>query len=200
MRFAAWCRALAGDSVRLFFAAFPDDEARCRIASAAAALALGDGARRVPCENYHMTLAFAGEVPNAQAAALRSIGPLETPAFTVRFDTCEHWRKSDVVVLAASQCPPALRELQRKLRGQLDRQGIASDSKPFHPHVTIARKVAQAPVEQAMSGFLWTVMGFQLVRSMKSDEGSAYTVLHHWSLLDESPAANKNSVVWTNMG
>jgi 2'-5' RNA ligase len=54
--------------MRLFFATFPDGETRNLIASAAASLPLGDGARRVSCENYHITLAFAGEVSDARAA------------------------------------------------------------------------------------------------------------------------------------
>ena len=113
--------------------------------------------------------------------------PLEVPAFTVRFDTYEHWLKSEVVVLAASECPPALHDLQCKLRGELAHHDLASDPRPFHPHVTIARKVAQAPVQQAMSGFLWTVTAFQLVRSARSNTGSIYTVVDHWSLLDKPP-------------
>jgi hypothetical protein len=43
----------------------------------------------------------------------------------------------------------------------------------------------QAPVQQAMSGFLWTITAFQLVRSVRSNTGSTYTVLDHWSLLDK---------------
>jgi 2'-5' RNA ligase len=169
----------------LFFATFPDEETRRLIASAAAALPLGDGARRVACENYHITLAFVGEVSNARAASLRSIGPLEVPAFTVRFDTYEHWQRSEVVVIAASECPPALRDLQCTLRAELIHQKIASDPRPFRSHVTIARKVVQAPGQQAMSGFLWPVTAFQLVRSVRSDAGSSYTVLDRWSLLDK---------------
>ena len=173
--------------MRLFFAAFPEGETRRLIESAAASLVLGEGARLVPCENYHITLAFVGEVSNAQAASLRTIGPLEVPAFTVRFDTYEHWLKSEVIVFATSECPPALHDLQCKLRGELAHHALASDPRPFHPHVTIARKVVQAPVQEAMSGFLWTVTAFQLVRSLRSSTGSTYTVLDHWSLLDEPP-------------
>jgi 2'-5' RNA ligase len=171
--------------MRLFFATFPDGETRNLIASATAALSLGDGARRVPRENYHITLAFAGEVSDARAASLRTIGPLEVPAFTVRFDTYEHWQRSEVVVIAASECPPALRDLQCKLRGELVRQDIAPDPMPFRPHVTIARKAAQAPEPQAMYGILWPVTAFQLVHSVRSDTGSVYTVLDHWPLLDK---------------
>jgi 2'-5' RNA ligase len=171
--------------VRLFFAAFPDGETRRRIASAAAALVLGDGARLMPCENYHMTLAFVGEVSNAQAASLRAIGPFEVPAFTVRLDTYEHWQRSEVVVLAASRCPPALHDLQCKLRGELDRQEIAPDPRPFRPHVTVARNAVQALEQQAMSELLWPVTAFQLVRSVRSGAGASYTVVDRWSLLDK---------------
>jgi len=48
--------------VRLFFAVFPDSETRRRVAAAAEAFVLDDESRRVPCENYHLTLAFIGEV------------------------------------------------------------------------------------------------------------------------------------------
>jgi RNA 2',3'-cyclic 3'-phosphodiesterase len=171
--------------VRLFFAAFPDDETQRLIASAAYALLVADGARSVPCENFHLTLAFAGEVSDAQAASLRTIGSLEVPAFTVRFDAYEHWLKAEVLVLTASECPPALHELQCKLRRELTRHDLASDPRPFQPHVTIARKVLQAPVQQAMSGFLWPVTAFQLVRSVRSNTRSTYTVLGRWSLLDK---------------
>jgi 2'-5' RNA ligase len=171
--------------VRLFFAAFPDGGTRSLIASAATALALADGARRIPGENYHVTLAFVGEVSNTQAASLRTMGPVRVPAFTVRFDTYEHWLRSEVVVIAASEYPPALHELQCKLRGELARRDIAPDPRPFHPHVTIARRVVQAPVRQAMSGFLWTITAFQLVRSARSSAGAVYTVLERWPLLDK---------------
>ena len=119
--------------MRLFFAAFPDRETRLTIASAVSSLMLGDDARLVPCENYHITLAFVGEVLDAQAALLRTIVPLEVPAFTVRFDTGEHWLRSEVLVLAASEYPPALHDLQCKLRSGLAHNDFAPDPRPFHP-------------------------------------------------------------------
>jgi 2'-5' RNA ligase len=69
--------------VRLFFAVFPNSEARCRLAPAAQALVLDNESRRVPSENYHMTLAFIGEVP-APLAALKAVGAAQrVAAFTV---------------------------------------------------------------------------------------------------------------------
>lgn len=179
--------------MRLFFAAFPDEETRCRTFEAAGAVDLGAAAQRVPAESYHMTLVFAGEVSIAQAAALRSLGPIDIPPFVVCFDLPQYWLKSQVVVIAASECPPALRELHCKLRDHLAFQGLAADPRPFQPHVTIARKVMQPPVFQVMSGLLWTVASVQLACSMRSDTGSAYTVIDRWQLLDR-PASTKESL------
>jgi 2'-5' RNA ligase len=180
--------------VRLFFAAFPGPEGRRNIGAAASALNLSPespDARLVPAANYHLTLAFAGDVSNAQAAALRSAGaPLRCAAFEVRFDAYEHWPKSAVVVAAASEPPAALIELRRLLCVELDRIGVAADSHAFRPHVTLARKVVQAPVLKAMSGVSWSIDTFELVHSSRSAEGSVYTVVDSWPLLDKDAGAS----------
>ena len=135
----------ASSPMRLFFAAFPDRETRRLIASAVSSLMLGDDARLVPCENYHITLAFVGEVSDAQAALLRTIVPLEVPAFTVRFDTCEHWLRSEVLVLAASEYPPALHDLQCKLRSGLAHNDFAPDPTAIPPTCNDCEKGSASP-------------------------------------------------------
>ena len=52
-------------------------------------------------------------------------------------------------------------------------------------HVTLARKVVQASVLQAMSPLLWCAHSFSLVRSEMSGAHSVYTVVDTWQLLDE---------------
>jgi 2'-5' RNA ligase len=52
-------------------------------------------------------------------------------------------------------------------------------------HVTLARKVAQAPVLQAMSPVAWSTSSFGLYRSETGGVQSAYTVVDTWPLLDE---------------
>jgi RNA 2',3'-cyclic 3'-phosphodiesterase len=171
--------------MRLFFAAFPPREIRQQIEAAASMLALSRNARRVPVENYHMTIAFAGEASHDQAAALRSIGAaLRSPSFEVDFDAYEHWPKAEVVVVAANECPRALRDLHGRLCADFSRLGcFADDLRSFRPHITVARKIAQAPVPQAMCRITWRLRSFQLVRSSRSTTGSVYTVVDEWRLL-----------------
>jgi RNA 2',3'-cyclic 3'-phosphodiesterase len=171
--------------MRLFFAALPEPDTRRRLEFAAQALRLRREARPVPAQNYHMTLAFAGEVSTAQGAALRAVGAeLRSPAFDVCLNVQEYWQKSEVVVVATRDEPAALRVLLQRLRAELDHLGLAADPMPVRAHVTIARRVAQPPVLAQMSGLYWRVRAVHLVDSTRSAAGSVYTVVDTWPLLD----------------
>jgi 2'-5' RNA ligase len=173
--------------MRLFFAALPEFDTRQKLESVAAALRLPKEARRIPAQSLHMTLAFAGEVSNVQGAALRAVGAaLRSPAFDVYLNVQEYWQKSEIVVVAARDEPPALRTLHQRLRTELDRLALA-DPMPFRAHVTIARRVVQAPVFEQRSAACWRVRAFHLVHSARSFEGSVYTVVDTWPLLDTAP-------------
>jgi 2'-5' RNA ligase len=176
--------------MRLFFAALPGPEIRDRLRSAVDRLRLLPDVRRVPAENYHLTVAFVGEISQAQAAAVRAVDVGDRPAaFAVSFTTYEYWPKSEVVVAAASGCPPQLLDLNRRLGGQFERLGLARDAMAFRAHVTLARKVTQAPVLKAMSPFCWRVQALHLVHASKSAAGSVYTVVDTWPLLDNDSRA-----------
>jgi 2'-5' RNA ligase len=137
-------------------------------------------------ENYHLTLAFAGEVSNSQAAALRAVGAaIRSPAFDICFDLFEYWQSSEVLVATASAQTRALLDLNNELRAGFRRLGLAEDPVPLRAHATLARKVSQAPVLPAMSPFSWKVQAFHLVHSARSAEGSTYTVVASWPLLDK---------------
>jgi len=176
--------------VRLFFALWPDDDIRARIARVGAALRLIGGARPVPRENYHLTLAFVGEVAMPQLGVMQQIGRSQRASgCTIKFDAYEYWQDPRVVVVAARETPPAMIELWTQLlrdlalhQPALRLQGLPP---PLRAHVTLARKVAQAPVLQAMSPLYWSARSFSLVRSDTSGAHSVYTVVDTWPLLDE---------------
>jgi RNA 2',3'-cyclic 3'-phosphodiesterase len=153
--------------------------------AAALALELPADARLVPPEKYHLTIAFAGELSNPRAAALRSFGArVRCAAFEIRFDAYEHWASAAVVVAVARVKPAALIELHRLLQLEIEQLGLTADAHPFRPHVTLARKVAQAPQFKAMPEFTWEVNAFRLVHSVRSPQESIYTVMDQWQLLD----------------
>ena len=175
--------------MRLFFSLWPDEETRERIAALAARIEIHAGARRVPRENYHVTLAFIGEAGAADLATLREIGAAQRGSpCTIVFDCCEHWASSLVSVAAAHTTPPELADLSTGLYRDWSRSAPRerrAAPPPLRAHVTLARKVVQAPVLQDMSPFQWHAASFTLVRSDAGTVHSVYTVLDTWPLLYE---------------
>jgi 2'-5' RNA ligase len=178
--------------MRLFFAVLPPVEIRDRIAAAARRLPMAAGSALVPPENYHVTLAFVGEVPAGELDALREIGASQrAKRFTVRLDATEYWPEAAVLVAVAREIPASLASLCEQLRENLAIRGLARNPPPLRPHVTIARKVPQAPVLQAMSALGWEARTFNLLQSTLNaarpgrEVHPVYTVLDTWPLLDE---------------
>jgi 2'-5' RNA ligase len=169
--------------MRLFFALWPDPDTKNQLAGVAAKLRLADQSRPVPAENYHLTLAFIGEVPGSRLPDLLKIGAAQrAPRLRITFDATEYWARSQVVVAAAQKASPELFTLWEQLY-----KDLAIPEQPNRrAHVTLARKVVQAPVLQAMSPVSWNTNSFGLYRSETSGVQAAYTVVDTWQLLDEA--------------
>jgi RNA 2',3'-cyclic 3'-phosphodiesterase len=146
--------------VRLFFALLPDAASAAQLKIVARTLTLSSPARAVPSEDFHLTLAFIGEVASSRLDELLKIGhALRALHGCVAIDTIEYWPASNVIVAAATKTPVALRNLAARLHEDL---GLRPE-RELRAHVTLARKVVQAPVLPAMSAFVYQA------RSLKSD-------------------------------
>jgi len=174
--------------LRFFFALWPDSPLTKRIADAAVGVALTGDARLVPRENYHATLAFVGEVAPSEIGVLQRIGAARRARdCIIEFNRLEYWRESRVVVASASDTPAALVDLWSGLMRDLLVAGLTEPPRTaLRLHVTLARKVAQAPVLKAMSPFVWSARSFSLVRSDTRGAQSVYTVVDTWPLLYET--------------
>jgi 2'-5' RNA ligase len=174
--------------LRLFFALWPEVDVVTQLASVAVRLPINDSGRLVNKKNYHLTVAFVGEVDSARLEALNQIGQsLLADCGTVVLDSMEFWPQSQALVAAARTVPPGLLRLWRQLQ-----DALALPETRYRAHVTLARKVTQAPVPQAMSPILWHPTSIALIRSDTGGMESAYTVVSTWPLLDETlkPSGN----------
>lgn len=171
--------------MRLFFAAFPDAESRQHMAATARTLELKGAPAYLPPEKYHVTLIFIGGVSDSVAQAVREIGEAQRiECVSLRFDRWEYWSGARAVIASSPDRPEPLLQLRASLATGLTRRGVAFDDKPLRPHITVARKLAQAPVLPELSEFSCRFRAFSLVSSVTAPSGSVYTVVDSWPLLD----------------
>lgn len=171
----------------LFFALRPSDVALRNLCGFAAGLELSAGSLRVPPENCHVTLAFVGDVAIEDVASIRKIGTENAMSCgVVSLDTCEFWSTSRVLV-ATGEVSSGLSILAGRLQTAVAAHRADHPTEPqWRPHVTLARKVLQPPVLQAMSPISWTADSFVLMSSQRLEGRSVYTVVDTYPLLDKN--------------
>lgn len=99
----------------------------------------------VPYENLHVTLAFLGEVGEAESSS--AVDALEEACrgmVTVPLEPDglgKFGRPRDATLWLGLRRGPELMGLAAEVRERLSARGLAFDDKPFLPHVTLARRV-----------------------------------------------------------
>ena len=167
---------------RLFFALWPDNRVRSQLTEVAGLLPIDTG-RRVPSENFHITLVFLGNVqeqaiPELAAAAER----LRLPGFALRIDRCGWWKQAKAAWLAPAYTPPPLLDLVEQI-SQLSRTaGLPVDKRDYSPHLTVARKLTRPLTALSFEPISWDVMDFCLVESVTHEQGARYQVTRSWPL------------------
>lgn len=164
--------------MRLFVAVSPPEEARADLAAALSrAPELFAGVRPVRREQWHLTLAFLDEVPDerlhtvwsALEHAAATVGPLR-----LRITGAGSFGHERAVVWAGlAGDTDGLRRLADVLRDKLRACAVPVDTRPYRPHLTLARGVdlRREPAVAALAelrshaGPWWTVRQMNLVRS-----------------------------------
>lgn len=100
--------------------------------------------RWVPPENYHLTLAFLGNIERRNLERLGQIATEVAAQFRAghyQLDRCE-WFPSAVkprLLVVSPTENPALMKLQKTLCQFLNREGFHVEKRAFRPHITLAR-------------------------------------------------------------
>jgi 2'-5' RNA ligase len=179
------------EQLRLFFALWPDESVRVALQSALPPV--GPGGRVVSRANWHVTLAFLGNVAADRLASLVELASaVHGQPFTMTLDRWEEWNRS-LVAFVPSATPPALTSLVGELNAQLAAANLPTEARPYRAHITVIRErrrgsgrregLLAADAPQAMLPIKWTVDDFVLVKSVPGREGSSYEVLQRWPLL-----------------
>ena len=156
--------------------------------------------RLVNPDGIHLTLKFLGQVPvprlHAVTAAMdraaAGAAPFEIELRGIGgFPNLEAPR---VLWVGIGGNPAPLAELAGTIDGELARLGFPAESRPFAPHLTLARVREGTPHHQrrragdALRQFAGQerahlpATGISLMRSVLRPEGARYTLLHHSAL------------------
>ena len=167
---------------RLFFALWPDDPTRDALNRAGLWLYQHWDGRRMRADTLHLTLAFLGITSATQRdALLPHVETLQAQAFELTLDQAGFWRHNRIGWLGIHQPPPQLADLVSALHGALQRAGLAFDTRPHMPHVTLLRNTAGGELP-ACEPVHWLVRDFVLVASRTETDGAHYDVIRRWTL------------------
>jgi 2'-5' RNA ligase len=172
-------------TLRVFFALWPDADARDRLATLAQDVAARTNGRAPPPANLHVTLAFVGEVSAERIEALRAIGASVATGvspFVLTLDCAGTFRGTGVAWAGTSSLPPPLAQLGRDLTDALAAQGFAIERRAFSPHLTLARRCKSPGLASLAAPVGWTVTRLALDASEPGSGAPRYRELASWPL------------------
>jgi len=166
--------AKTSDSLRLFYALWPDDATGSSLLQLQASMR----GRLVPYSNLHMTLVFLGQQPAALLSDLKDV-LLHLPAeeVSLTLDRVGYFTRNRIAWAGSLKAPDSLFNLQRNLVSALTERKIVFNSEHnYKPHVTLARD-AELPADLAFDPIVWKATEVALVQSTTRPEGPEYRVL-----------------------
>ncbi len=163
-------------SSRLFLALWPEPDARDALRAWRDLWTWPRGAAPVTADKLHLTLHFLGDLPTARLQELTDGFAVPFTPFKLHFGTPAVWN-GGIAVLEPLHQPPELLRLHRHLGMALLDLDLAPEARAYKPHVTMARRAAQAVLPATAPALAWPVSSYCLVES----RGGRYTVLRHYS-------------------
>ena len=142
------------------------------------------GGRAVPEANLHATVAFIGAVAHAAIAPLQALGgALPRAPLEVSLDTLGGFAHAQVAWIGAARVPDALTSLHAALSAALAAGGFSVETRPYHVHVTLARR-CRRPLRRASvtPPLAWRVDRLVLFESINAGAGPRYEPLAAWPL------------------
>lgn len=166
--------------LRLFFALWPDERVREKISQFLKAIPANSG-HFIPRHNWHMTLHFIGNTTFGKKKCLnKQARKIWTKPFELNLDQTGYFNRPKVFWLGCSDAPGALFELQDNLGKEINCCDYQPETRPYSPHVTVARKVMQPSEVSQMAAIHWQVDRFVLIESVSESGGVRYQVLEEY--------------------
>jgi RNA 2',3'-cyclic 3'-phosphodiesterase len=168
---------------RSFFALWPDAAVRERLATMGEDIAKEAGGKPVKADSLHLTLAFVGDVEEADLNRLAAVvDRISRKPFSMGLDRLSSFSGPQVAWVGTSHVPEALYGMQVQLHMELEHAGFSVEQRRFVPHITVARKVSKDIADRKVDVIHWSARTLCLVHSDTRPEGSVYQVVKTWKL------------------
>ncbi|MDR0476981.1 MAG: RNA 2',3'-cyclic phosphodiesterase [Desulfobulbaceae bacterium] len=167
--------------MRLFIAINFGGETRARLTGLRDQLrSRSQGGNFSRTENLHLTLAFLGECGQQRAdvtkAAMSVIRFQPFDIIIERLGRCKG-NGGDLWWIGLAACE-TLVALQGQLAARLMAAGWTLEKGPYHPHITLGRRVITGATPWKIEPFGETVSTIDLMQSQRLDGGLRYTSIH----------------------
>ncbi|MFT6989597.1 MAG: 2'-5' RNA ligase [Paraglaciecola sp.] len=170
--------------MRAFFGLSPDTKTKLAIdAWRNETFAHLDGL--VPAANFHVTLAFLGNVSVKQLDIInRRIDEMPSvKAFDIALNQLGHWPKPKAFWLGCQQTASDHLKLATHIHRIATDSGLLLQDQTYEAHLTLARKCKVSPPAPLFpANFQWHADQFHLFESKSSPQGVSYPILKSWSL------------------
>lgn len=164
---------------RLFVALWPDNVTRQRCATISSALVSGQ-AQPVAAANIHVTLLFLGNIAaDTEAAFKLAAASIAIPTIRLCFDQLSYWKRPGILCLTASEPNQEAIRFVEQLTVLANKLGIAIDTRPFTPHVTLVKKTSSL-TPMAFEPVFWQSNSVCLVESLPKTNGVSYRLVETW--------------------
>ena len=144
--------------------------------------------KAVTAENFHITLAFLGQISERQkqilcnyATKLSTINHQSQP-YTLTLDQSGLFKKARVVYLSSTEFPVNLAELANALSTKASELDLFKEKRAYHPHLTLFRKATKAIEKPTKIDIIIKINSFSLYESKSTPIGVKYQSVANWQL------------------
>ncbi len=145
----------------------------------------------VPVANFHITLAFLGEIDSRRLERLTGRArELRLPGFELELDCLGYWPKPGILWLGPRRWPDSLASLAGALAAAGAAARLKMDRRRYRPHLTLARRLRRPPPAALEPPRLRCDFdSFALYESGGGPRGVVYREVARWPLAERARKA-----------
>ena len=160
---------------RLFFALWPDNRQRDRLRDVINSVARSVEGRAEDRRNWHITLAFVGELAEQRIPELQQrAAEIRVEPFRLGFDRLEYWPRPKLACLTAPTVPTELQALVAAFDSMLLDFGVSPEDRTYRPHITVSRSARSFTTERLAQRALTEWSSFELIESVTEQRATSY--------------------------